>query len=483
MRGRLPETHLADSQSATNADALNTLPNPPSTDNTASLEPSEEESTIHEHILEIEDEIRECLSVPADPIASHILSQRERIALMGIAHLVQHDMRVLQSGLSSAGRPPDQRDGNYTPAPDWDNDYLAALIGEWDEPVVLESDYYLLRSMCLYDIGTSIQVQVLGRDKVKKYMDMAFTLAQKGQQVLRTVLEQDSNAMDKYWRYPTMISYIHQQQANETLEEIKEYEKVVGIPAPDSFLERARQRVSLALRSFYRAMRCHPNISQSMDRPFKDQEWCKMATLTDSYTDLTDEYSARQIWSQHTIKLLKEALHEDRSKASYIQLQISKVQLRFSLWIHEQPEKPLLLFPKVSPMFQEMRRSAIAGKDLDIVDNARTRPAIASNVFGAALVYAKHAILNARDEDMDPSLYCHVINSLYMMSLVCIAPNLIHTYSRKAAYWVEQLRVKFPSHKIDPAYIRSAELMAAKDRVMQAIIKRRQEGVEEAATQ
>jgi hypothetical protein len=145
-----------------------------------------------------------------------------------------------------------------------------------------------------------------------------------------------------------------------------------------------------------------------MDRPFKDQEWCKMATLTDFYTDLTDEYSARQIWSQHTIKLLKEALHEDRSKASYIQLQISKVHLRFSLWIHEQPEKPLLLFPKVSPMFQEMRRSAIAGKDIDCVDNARTRPITASNVFGTALVYAKHAMLNARDEDMDPSLYCHV---------------------------------------------------------------------------
>lgn len=102
-----------------------------------------------------------------------------------------------------------------------------------------------------------------------------------------------------------------------------------------------------------------------MDTPFKDQEWSKMATLTDSYTGLTDEYSARQIWSQHTIKLLRSALHEDRAKASQFQLQISKVHLQFSLWIHEQPEKPLLLFPKVSPMFQEMQRSAIAGKRLD----------------------------------------------------------------------------------------------------------------------
>jgi len=87
-----------------------------------------------------------------------------------------------------------------------------------------------------------------------------------------------------------------------------------------------------------------------------------MANLTDSFADLTDEYSARQLWSQHTIKLLKSALHEDRTKASQFQLHISKVHLRFSSWIYEQPEKPLLLFPKVSPMFQEMQRSAIAGK-------------------------------------------------------------------------------------------------------------------------
>ncbi|KAF9922228.1 hypothetical protein BGZ65_009763 [Modicella reniformis] len=142
-----------------------------------------------------------------------MLSQRERVALMGIARLVQHDMQMLQNGLSCAGRPPDQRDGSYNPAPDWDNNYLTALIGEWNEPVVLESDYYLLRSMCLYELGTSIQVKVLGRIKIKKYMDMALTMAQKGQQILQTVLEQSNDMTDKYWRYPTMISYIQQQQA------------------------------------------------------------------------------------------------------------------------------------------------------------------------------------------------------------------------------------------------------------------------------
>lgn len=122
--------------------------------------------------------------------------------------------------IACAGRPPDQRDGDYTPAPDWDNDYLAALVGEWNEPVVLESDYYLLRSMCLYELGTSIQVKVLGRRKVKKYMDMSLTLAQKGQKILRTVLENDNNEADKYWRYPTMISYIQQQQVRRYREDL-----------------------------------------------------------------------------------------------------------------------------------------------------------------------------------------------------------------------------------------------------------------------
>lgn len=112
---------------------------------------------------------------------------------------------------------------------------------------------------------------------------------------------------------------------------------------------------------------------------------------------------------------------------------------------------------------------------------------------------------NTRDEDMHPDLYsqvdssrpvCHwyarwwrfddhnqgiyhsslqVINSLYMMSLVCISPRLIHSYSRKAAYWVDQLRIKFPSRKVEPAYVHAAELMAAKDRAMETIAIRRQD--------
>ena len=110
-----------------------------------------------------------------------------------------------------AGRPPDQRDGEYIPAPDWDAEYVAALVREWQEPVSLESDYYILRSMCLYELATSIQVKVLGPEKVRKYLNMALTLAQKGYATLQTTLRLEG-AEDRHWRYQMLISYILQQQ-------------------------------------------------------------------------------------------------------------------------------------------------------------------------------------------------------------------------------------------------------------------------------
>lgn len=113
--------------------------------------------------------------------------------------------------LVRAGRPPDQRDGEYTPAPDWDMEYITALVQEWQEPVSLESDYYILRSMCLFELATSIQVKVLGPEKVRKYLSMASTLAQKGLAILRTTLRLEG-AEDRHWRYQTLISYILQQQ-------------------------------------------------------------------------------------------------------------------------------------------------------------------------------------------------------------------------------------------------------------------------------
>lgn len=56
-----------------------------------------------------------------------------------------------------------------------------------------------------------------------------------------------------------------------------------------------------------------------------------------------------------------------------------------------------------------------------------------------------------------------------MMTLVCVAPDLVHAYSREAAKWVEQLGIAFPQHTIEPSYLRASRLMAAKDRAMQAL--------------
>ncbi|KAF8935516.1 hypothetical protein EDD21DRAFT_437142 [Dissophora ornata] len=441
MRGRLPENTFVQSH-----DLASIHVSDPSTN------PSEEEITIEEHLHEVELEIHQYLLHTAEKIAPYTTSQRELHALMGIARIIQQDMRVLQGGLSRAGRPPDQRDGEYIPAPDWDTNYLVDLVSEWDEPVLLESDFYLLRSMCLYELGTSVQVKVLGPDKVRKYMEMALALAQKAYKVLKTVLGQSDDASDKYWRYQTFISYIQQRQTTGTIDEISDHESAEGFPASDQLYEKARQQLSQALRSFDHGIKFYPSVSKMTEESFKSQEWSKIAALADSYTQLTDEFLSRQMWIKHTVRLLKGGLLEDKTNCSLFLHQISNAYLSFALWIHEQPEKPLLLVPRVSPMFHEMQCAAVA-----------------------ALAYAKHAMENMRDEDLGPDHYCQIIDSLYMVSLVCISPHLIHAYSRKATYWINQFRLKFPNHKIEPSYLHSARLMDAKDKAMQAIAQRRQD--------
>ena len=89
-----------------------------------------------------------------------------------------------------------------------------------------------------------------------------------------------------------------------------------------------------------------------------------MAALTESYTQLADEFLARQIWTQHTVRLWMKVLLEDKEKRSQSFYRISMANLQFALWIHEQPGKPLLIIPRVSSVFFEMRRAAIAGKRL-----------------------------------------------------------------------------------------------------------------------
>ncbi|ORZ13787.1 hypothetical protein BCR41DRAFT_354998 [Lobosporangium transversale] len=383
MRGRLPEAFPTPSllQELT-AINIHTNPSKHSADEFDGI--YEEQVLLQTLVREITDEAHSCLSASGIKIRPYILNQREHIALLGIAHLVQQDMRALQYELSRAGRPPDQRDGEYKPAPDWDEDYLNKLLADWNEPVVLEADYYLLRSMCLYDLGTSIQVKVLGPDRVEKYMNMALKLAKKGSNILQSVLAEADKSMDEYWRYPTIISYIHQYQTTMTISEIRKFETVVKLPASEQLLEKARQQATLALQSFYLGIRRYPSISNSSNESFRDQEWSNMAKTAELYIPLANDFLERQIWTQHVVKLLSGAILEKKTRRDDLLIRISKIYLDFALSIHELPEKSLV-YPRVSPMFHEMQRAALS-----------------------ALVYAKHAMENARLEDLQPEHYSQV---------------------------------------------------------------------------
>ncbi|KAG0255896.1 hypothetical protein BG011_004869 [Mortierella polycephala] len=339
MRGRLPETKPAPSAQLvapavgyprlgeTQPSFTDACPGP-LYNSRHSHEPSDEEIALQDITHDAQEQLRKVLSGPAARVTPHPKSQREHMALMGIARIVQQDMLFLQSGLSRAARPPDERDGEYTPAPDWDDEYLTALVDGWNEPVLLESDYYLLRSMC-YKILQEVLVQ---RDII-----------------------------DKYWRYPVIISYVQRQQALGVIAEIKEHEALTGLPAPESLHEKASQHVSQAMHSFRQGMKSYPNISAYANETLKGQEWNYMAALSESYTLLLRDFHSRQNWTQHTIELLTEALRENKNKSNEFLERISKAYLHYALWIHEQPDRPMRIMPKPCPMFLEMRKTSIFG--------------------------------------------------------------------------------------------------------------------------
>ncbi|KAG0208090.1 hypothetical protein BGX28_000846 [Mortierella sp. GBA30] len=421
MRGRLPDTRSVQANTTLpHTDTCSHIhaPGPPP-------EPSEEETEIHEHACELQGYLQKALAETTHKVLPHI----------------------------RAGRPPDQRDGDdYIPAPYWNEDFLATLISEWGEPVILESDYYLVRSMCLYELGRSIQVKVLGPEKVQQYLNMALTLAQKGQRILRSVIN-SGDSENKQWRYQTLISYILQQQTLDVIMKIKTHEALTGFTAADQLYEQASRLISQALRSFYLGMRYYPNSNASTSGESfkdKDQEWSRMAALTESYTQLLEDFHTRQMWTRNTVRLLMGATRENKSKSASFLLQISRTKLEYALWIYDQPEKPLLIFPKVGSMFMEMRQASVA-----------------------ALIYAKYALESLKQDDVRPEYYCQVIDCLYMMSLVCIASNLLHSYSREASYWISQLQHRFPLHRINPSYLHSQRLIASKDKAMQDILQHR----------
>ncbi|KAI1319899.1 hypothetical protein EDD11_002573 [Mortierella claussenii] len=330
MRGRLPETGLAPAL----LQGLTAIITEESSSTSSAMNIGEEEASFQEHIRTIDDQVRRLLSESSSKVALYTLTQHERSALLGIARIVQHDRRVLQGNLFRAGRPPDQRDGECRRAPDWDSAYLAALVANWGEPVLLEADYYLLRSQSLFELGTSVEVKVLGPDHVKRYMSMALELTQKGYAAANTIAE------------------------------IRQHEAVVNLPASDELYENARHQVTQTLQSFYRGIQYYPSIFNSSDELSKDQEWSSMAELTESFSVLVDDFLARQVWIQNTIRLLKGAIQESKTRRDRQLLLISKAHLGLALWIYEQPDKPLLLVPRVSPLFQEMQCTALAGKIL-----------------------------------------------------------------------------------------------------------------------
>jgi len=239
MRGRLP----AAPPEPTPPPAPPPLPVAyPTLATTAVASTCPEQVCFQEFELEAEEHLAKVLAFTPVPVPTYTLTLRERKDLLGVAMVVSQDMQKLQHGLgkalrsstafaahqktefedvlfffiqhniAQAGRPPDERDGDYTPAPDWDREFLEALVQQWHEPVSVTSDYYLLRSMCLFDLGTSIQVSVLGKDHVSRYLGMAKTLSQKALTELQAVIGGSDQVLDQYWRYHTIIAYIEQKQ-------------------------------------------------------------------------------------------------------------------------------------------------------------------------------------------------------------------------------------------------------------------------------
>ncbi|KAF9539214.1 hypothetical protein EC957_005643 [Mortierella hygrophila] len=418
MRGRLPETRPQPQATACKLPDWDFDPVAWRQHHATDMpdDPTDEESIIQEYLHDTRADIQISLSQPLIKITPYNPVPNERLALLSVARVVQREMQTLQDTLSSCGRPPDLRDGDYTPVPNWDSAYLTDIINSWNEPVALEPDYYLLKSMCVYELGISIQVFVLGHEKVQKYMNMALTLAQRGERILKTKLGPGDTA-DRFWRYQTMMSYIYRHQADMVITLFKKLQESTGLQDRE-LVDQVCDLASRALRCFHRGMRWHPNVNSvtliSNEEPFKDGEWIKMANLADSCLQLTDDFATRQTWYRHTLKLLQGALYENRAQAGRFLGRIAKTHLEYALWIYEQRVTPLVVVPGPCPMFLEMQHASIA------------------------------------------------------------APHLIHLYIREASRWIEQLKIKFPEEPINLSYLHTSNFMAAKDRAIQAITQYRQ---------
>lgn len=99
MRGRLPENKA---MPASLPNCFNYGDTPLTTQSEfSSLEPSEEEIEMQEHMRHFREEIQKIMSAPTTKIIPYTLTHREHAALAGIVGIVQQDMQTLQGGLGT----------------------------------------------------------------------------------------------------------------------------------------------------------------------------------------------------------------------------------------------------------------------------------------------------------------------------------------------------------------------------------------------
>ncbi|KAF9430755.1 hypothetical protein BGZ94_004290 [Podila epigama] len=228
------------------------------------------------------------------------------------------------------------------------------------------------------------------------------------------------------------------------MDEVQEYEATSGLKASDQLLQQVRKDVVEAFHAFLRGIELYPNasISQSHLRleSFKASEWMAMAQVALAYTSLTSDFENRMVWTQHSVALLVGSLREDKTLQLECLEKISAAYLSFAMWIYEQPERPLLVYPEITPVFKEMQFAALAGQ-----------------------LYAKQAHEVALSENRcTPQHYCQRIDCTFMLSLSCISTELLHHFSQEATHWIQELEITFPFFDIEPTYIHAAFTSQAK---------------------
>ncbi|KAG0034707.1 hypothetical protein BGZ82_005621 [Podila clonocystis] len=283
---------------------------------------------------------------------------------------------------------------------------------------------------------------------------MALIQAREANFALTAALRKSDDSVGNYWRYHILASRIHQGLALLLIQEIQSHECIFGTKASYLMYNEARESVVEALNSFHRGIQRYPGApsrSHNQDN-VKAQEWVAMANVARAYTLSASDFQSRLTWTQHSIVLLTGAICEDKAcKAPYMEI-IARVYKDFAFWIYSHPERPLMVFPDVTPMFKEMQFAALAG-----------------------LIYARSAVGVSKQSDTClPRHYCLTIEGALMMSLTCISRKLLHEYSQEVVHWVNQLQISFPYYDIDPWYLQAVRDFQAKESAMSEIRKRRE---------